>query len=83
VSNIVGYARVSMIEQNADLQLDALSAAGAVRLPLGQRRQLLRGGSPRPRPGRPPSGRSWPRRCATWTLGTRWWCGGSIGWAGR
>lgn len=32
MSNIVGYARVSTIEQNADLQHDALIAAGAVRV---------------------------------------------------
>ena len=32
MSNVVGYARVSTVEQNADLQHDALHAAGAVRI---------------------------------------------------
>lgn len=32
MSNVIGYVRVSTLEQNAALQVDALTAAGAVRL---------------------------------------------------
>ncbi len=71
MAHLLGYARVSTLEQNPDLQVDELTAAACWRVWTDHgsgaldRRPQLDAVLEQLRPG------------------TRWWCGGRTGWAGR
>jgi len=71
MAHLLGYARVSTIEQNPDLQVDELTAAGCWKVwtdhasgALDRRLQL-------------------DAVLEQLRLGTRWWCGGWTDLAGR
>jgi len=71
MAHLLGYARVSTTEQNPDLQVDELTVAGCWKVWTDHASGAL--------DRRPQLTRSW----SSCGRGTRWWCGGWTGWAGR
>ena len=68
MGRLIGYARVSTIEQDLQLQLDALNKAGCAISSRTRRPELVE------------AVQGWMRAWPRWSRAIRWWSGGWTGW---